>query len=115
MATKIEILESELGAKITAVTVSYDRKISDGNYGSVGSFMSMTTELAPDADAEQVASALYEIVRESAEENFKPAFKDVTQPSWRREAALRETKTERDKMEEPIYTGMEDGPIEDAF
>lgn len=77
MSTKIEILENELGAKVTAVTVSYDRKVSDGNYGSVGSFMSMTTELAPEANAEQVASALYEIVREAAQENFAEAFKAV--------------------------------------
>ena len=80
MATKIEVLE-KLGATITAVTVSYDRKVSDDNYGSVGSFMSMTTELGPDADAEQVASALYEVVREAAEENFKPVFNAVLHPN----------------------------------
>lgn len=85
MSTKIETLE-KLGATITAVTVSYDRKVSDGNYGSVGSFMSMTTELGPDANAEQVASALYEVVREAAEENFKPVFNKVLHPNEQKSA-----------------------------
>lgn len=76
MTTKIEVLE-KLGATITAVTVSYDRKVSDGDYGSVGGFFSMTTELGPDANAEQVARALFEIVRESAEANLAPAFQAI--------------------------------------
>ncbi len=76
MATKIEVLE-KLGAAITAVSVSYDRKVSDGDYGSVGGFMSMTAELGPDANAEQIVSALFEIVRESAEANLAPAFKAI--------------------------------------
>jgi hypothetical protein len=129
MATKIEVLENELGAKITAVTVSYDRKVSDGNYGSVGSFMSMTTELGPEANAEQIASALYELVREAAEENFKPAFKDVLNPDWKRQEQERKRKDRetlglstwpndpkdtQNANAEPQYLGMEDGPIEDA-
>lgn len=107
MTTKIEVLE-KLGATITAVTVSYDRKVSDGDYGSISGFFSMTTELESDANAEQVASALFEIVRESAEANLAPAFKAVAGTS-RFPANKPAMDTSQDATFPPDHSDLADG------
>ena len=66
------------GGVVSQITASYDRKLSDGAYGSVGVFMSATVDLAADANPDEAMSALFEWVKAAAVRNAKPSFDAVT-------------------------------------
>lgn len=67
----------ELGAKIVQVSVSYERKISDGQYGSVGGFFSVTADVALEADPEVALDATFAWVKKAAVRNMKTSFDGI--------------------------------------
>lgn len=77
---------TKLGAIVKEITVSYSRKISDGDYGSVGGDFFVTIDVRADADPEAAGNAAFEWLKQFATENLRPSFeavrkpRDVTQP-----------------------------------
>lgn len=69
----------KLGGTVTKISVFYDRKVSDGNYGSVGGQFGVEADLAPGADPERAMDAIYAYVKEAATRNLKPSF-DAVKP-----------------------------------
>ena len=79
---------AKLGGTVTKISVFYDRKISDGNYGSVGGQFGVEADLASGADPDRAMDAVYTYVKEAATRNLKPSFdavkpKDVPLPTSR--------------------------------
>jgi len=94
--------------QITQVAVSYDRKISDGNYGSIGGFLSVTANVENGTDPAEVIRELFAFVREQAAINLKPAFREIVH-----RPAAREMQTEQTiNIETPIAvpTGVTTAP-----
>jgi len=67
----------ELGGTLAQITASYDRKISDNAYGSVGVFFSATLDVAPGADPDEAMDALFAWVKAAAVRNAREPFEDV--------------------------------------
>lgn len=66
-----------LGAVLKEFSVSHDRKVSDGNYGSVGAFFSLTLQVAPGVDLDALATAAEIYCKQRVDARFvneKPAF-----------------------------------------
>lgn len=51
--------------KIIQVSRSYDRKMSDGNYGSIGHFCSMTADLEEGENEQEASKELYEACKQA--------------------------------------------------
>lgn len=73
MSTTQETLVKN-GIKIVQISASYERKISDGQYGSMGGFFSMTADVEPIAAIEDQINLLFAFVRETAAKQLKPEF-----------------------------------------
>jgi len=71
---------AKLGGTVTKISVFYDRKISDGNYGSIGGQFGVEADLAAGADPDHAIDAIYAYVREAATRNLKPSF-DAVKPA----------------------------------
>jgi hypothetical protein len=70
---------TELGGVITQISCSYERKVSDGDYGSVGGFFSVTMDLHVGVDPDNAFDALYEWVKQAATRNLKPSFDAIVE------------------------------------
>ena len=66
-----KLLES-LGATVTTVAVEYNRKVGDGNFGSVGASMTAEANLVAGADPDVAANGMYEWCRAVVARNLKP-------------------------------------------
>ena len=62
------------GIKIVQISASYDRKISDGQYGSMGGFFSMTADVEPTASIDDQLDMLFNFVRDAAAKHLRPEF-----------------------------------------
>lgn len=51
--------------KIIQISRSYDRKMSDGNYGSIGHFCSMTADLEEGENEQEAGKKLYAACKEA--------------------------------------------------
>ena len=71
---------AKLGGTVTKISVFYDRKISDGNYGSIGGQFGVEADLASGADPDHAIDAIYAYVKEAATRNLKPSF-DAVKPA----------------------------------
>lgn len=67
-----------LKGTVTKISVSYERKVSDGNYGSVGGTFYVEADLAPDADPDASMDALYEWNKAAAVRNLRASLEAVT-------------------------------------
>lgn len=67
----------KIGAVIPKVIVSYERKISDGEYGSIGGSLHVEFSLPPKGDPDEILDAAYDEVKEKATALFKPSFMAV--------------------------------------
>jgi hypothetical protein len=74
-----EETRKKLGGTVTKIAVSYERKVSDGNYGSVGGTFFVEADVAPDTNPDQSADALYEWVKAAAVRNLKASL-DAVKP-----------------------------------
>ena len=61
-----------LGATVRKVAVDYNRKVGDGDFGSIGASMSVEASLAAEADADVAANALYEWCKAVVARNLQP-------------------------------------------
>ena len=59
------------GGVVSQITASYNFKVSDGDFGSVGVFFSATMDVSPDADADETFDGLYAWVKTVATRNSK--------------------------------------------
>lgn len=73
MPTTYEALVKN-GIKIVQISASYERKISDGQFGSMGGFFSMTADVEPVAQIEDQIDMLFSFVRDAAAKQLKPEF-----------------------------------------
>jgi len=71
---------AKLGGTVTKISVFYDRKISDGNYGSIGGQFGVEADLAAGADPDHAIDAIYAYVKEASTRNLKPSF-DAVKPA----------------------------------
>ena len=70
---------AKLGGTVTKIGVSYSRKVSDGNYGSIGGDFLVEADLAAGTDPDRAMDAVYEYVKAAATRNLKPSF-DAVKP-----------------------------------
>lgn len=56
--------------RIIQISRSYDRKVSDGNYGSIGQFASITADLDEADDVQEVSKALYDLCKQEVERSM---------------------------------------------
>jgi hypothetical protein len=70
---------NKMGAVVKEIAVSYERKVSDGNFGSVGGQFFVTADVVQGADPETAINALYEWVKAKATANLKASFGAVAQ------------------------------------
>lgn len=68
---------TRLGGTITKIAVGYNRKLSDGDFGSVGGEFFVEMNLPPDADANLEADALFAWTKEAAVRNLKASLEAV--------------------------------------
>jgi len=61
-----------LGATVRKVAVDYNRKVGDGDFGSIGASMSVEASLAAEADGDVAANALYEWCKAVVARNLQP-------------------------------------------
>ncbi len=71
---------AKLGATVKEITVSYSRKVSDGEYGSVGGDFFVTIDVRADADPEAAGNAAFEWLKQFATGNLRPSFEAVRKP-----------------------------------
>ena len=71
-------MDKKLGT-ITQISCSYERKISDGEYGSVGGFFSVTMDLGNNVNPDTAMDGLYEWVKVAATRNMKPSFDAIVE------------------------------------
>lgn len=61
-----------LGATVMKVSVEYNRKVGDGNFGSIGASMTVEASIAAGADPDAAANGLYEFCKTAVVRNLKP-------------------------------------------
>lgn len=59
--------------KIIQVSRSYERKVSDGNFGSIGQFCSMTVDLDEGENEQEVSRALFETCKREVDRSMGTA------------------------------------------
>jgi hypothetical protein len=69
-------LES-IGAKVTSVRVEYNRKIGDGDFGSIGASMAAEVNILEGSDPDAISKALYDYCRGVVADGMKPAVEAV--------------------------------------
>ena len=69
-----------LGGIVTKVSVAYSRKMWGDIGGSLGAEVGMEADVAPGADAVAVANGLYELCKDTAASNMKPALEAMKKP-----------------------------------
>jgi hypothetical protein len=72
-------LES-IGAKVTSVRVEYNRKIGDGDFGSIGASMAAEVNILEGSDPDAISKALYDYCRGVVGEGMKPDVEAAKKP-----------------------------------
>ena len=73
----LKAFTKKTGAVAERVTVVYQRKIGDGNFGSIGGEFHVTFSLPPKGNPDELIEGAFETVKAKAVELLKPSFAGV--------------------------------------
>lgn len=105
-----EATVAKIGGKITSIRVEYSRKVSTGDYGSIGAGFAIEAQVAPDANIEDSGGALQALAEAFVNSQLGPLAKGLAEKASQPRLVEADEKTSPEppqETREPVHEGME--------